>query len=91
VRTEDPAVRRRDSDVVYQITRDSEFERELHAQLDRFLSGTPRGSEAWLAFMMNGVPALRTLGWQITVDPKDRCACSPSRQPNLGGEVVALL
>ena len=68
--TEDPAVRRRDGDVVYQIARDSELERQLHAQLDRFLTGTARGGEAWLAFMMNGVPALRTLGWQITVDPE---------------------
>jgi superfamily II DNA or RNA helicase len=70
LRTEVPAVRQRDGDVVYQITRDSELERQLHAQLDRFLPGTARGGEAWLAFMMNGVPALRALGWQITVDPE---------------------
>ena len=70
LRIEDPAVRRRDGDVVYQITRNPEFERQLHSQLDRFLTGTPRGGEAWLAFMMNGVPALRTLVWQITVDPE---------------------
>jgi superfamily II DNA or RNA helicase len=70
LRTEDPAVRRRDGDVVYQITRDSELERQLHAQLDRFLTGAARGGEAWLAFMMNGIPALRALGWQITVDPE---------------------
>ena len=59
LRTEDPAIRRRDGDVVYQITRDRELERQLHAQLDRFLTGTARSGEAWLAFMMNGVPALR--------------------------------
>src|SRR5271167_389774 len=70
LRTEEPAVRRWDGDVVYQIKRDLEFEQELRAQLDRFLGGTPRDGEAWLAFMMNGVPALRTLGWQITVDPE---------------------
>jgi superfamily II DNA or RNA helicase len=70
LRTEDPAVRRRDGDVVYQITRDFELERQLHAQLDRFLTGTARGGGAWLAFMMNGVPALQALGWQITVDPE---------------------
>ena len=68
LRAEDPVVRRRDGDVVYQITRDFEFERQLHAQLDRFLTGTPRGGEEWLALMMNGVPALRALGWEITVD-----------------------
>jgi superfamily II DNA or RNA helicase len=70
LRTEDAAVRRWDGDVVCQITRDSELERQLHAQLDRFLTGTARGGAAWLAFMMNGVPALRALGWQITVDPE---------------------
>src|SRR5258708_37463097 len=70
LRTDDPAVRRRDGDVVYQITRDSELERQLRAQLDRFLPGTARGGEAWLAFMMNGGTALRALGLQITVDPE---------------------
>ena len=70
LRTEDAAVRRRDGDVVYQITRDSELERQLHAQLARFLTSTAPGGEAWLAFMMNGVPALRDLGWEITVDPE---------------------
>ncbi len=70
LRTEDAAVRRRDGDVVYQITRDSELERQLDAQLDRFLTNTARRGEAWLAFMMNGVPALRALGWEIIVDPE---------------------
>jgi superfamily II DNA or RNA helicase len=70
LRTEGPAVRRLDGNLVYQIRRDSELERQLHAQLDRFLPDTARGGEAWLAFMMNGVPALRALGWQITVDPE---------------------
>jgi superfamily II DNA or RNA helicase len=70
LRTEAPAVRRRDGEVVYQITRDCELERQLNAQLDRFLTGTARGGEAWLAFMMNGVPALRALGWEITVGPE---------------------
>ena len=67
--TENPAVRRWDGDVVHQITRDFDIERQLHSQLDRFLIGTPRRSEAWLAFMMNGVPSLRALGWEISVDP----------------------
>jgi superfamily II DNA or RNA helicase len=70
LRAEDPAVRRRNGDIVYQIARDCELERQLHAQLDRFLTSTARGGEAWLAFMMNGVPALRDLGWEITVDPE---------------------
>jgi superfamily II DNA or RNA helicase len=70
LRAEDPAVRRRDGDIVYQITRDCDLEQQLHAQLDRLLTGTARGGEMWLAFMMNGVPALRALGWEITVDPE---------------------
>jgi superfamily II DNA or RNA helicase len=67
---EHPAVRRWDGDVVYQIARDPAIERQLHAQLDRFLPGIPRDGEAWLAFMMTGVPSLRTMGWEITVDPQ---------------------
>ena len=70
LRTEDAAVRRRDGDVVYQITRDFELERQLQAQLDRFLTDTAPGGEAWLSLMMNGVQALRALGWEITVDPE---------------------
>jgi superfamily II DNA or RNA helicase len=69
LRTEDPAVRRRDGDVVYRITRDCELERQLRGQLDRFLAATARGGEAWFAFMLSGLPALRALGWEITVDP----------------------
>ncbi len=69
LRTEVPVVRVWDDAVVHQIRRDFDAERELRAQLDRFLGGTPRGAEAWVAFMMNGVPSLRTLGWEITVDP----------------------
>ena len=67
---ENPAVRRRHGDVVQQIARDFELERQLHAQLEQFLTGTAPGGEAWLAFMMNGVPALQALGWEITVDPE---------------------
>ena len=68
LRPEDSAVRQRDGDVVYQITRDCELERQLHAQLDRLLTGTAQGGGGWLQFMMNGVPALRALGWEIAVD-----------------------
>jgi superfamily II DNA or RNA helicase len=68
--TEGTAVRRRDGDVVHEITRNPEFERQLHSQLDRFMIGAQRSGEAWLAFMTDGVPALRTLGWDITVEPE---------------------
>ncbi len=35
-----------------------------------FLPAPARGAEAWLAFMMDGVPALRALGWEIAVEPE---------------------
>jgi superfamily II DNA or RNA helicase len=68
LRTED-SVRQWDGEVLHEIARDLDVERQLRAQLQRFLPDTPRDSEGWLAFMMNGVPALETLGWQISVDP----------------------
>jgi superfamily II DNA or RNA helicase len=70
LRPDELAVRRRDGDFVHQITRDSDWERQMHAQLERFLGGTALDGAAWLAFMMIGVPALRALGWQVTVDPQ---------------------
>jgi len=62
------SVRLWDGAVIHEIARDLEGERQLHAQLQRFLNA-PRNGAAWIAFMMNGVPALQTLGWQITIDP----------------------
>jgi superfamily II DNA or RNA helicase len=67
LRTAD-SVRQWDGEVIREITRDLDVERQLRAQLQGFLNA-PRDGAAWLAFMMNGVPALQTLGWQITVDP----------------------
>jgi superfamily II DNA or RNA helicase len=65
--TED-SVRQWDGEVIHEITRDLDVERQLRAQLQRSLNA-PSDDAAWLAFMMNGVPALQSLGWQITVDP----------------------
>jgi superfamily II DNA or RNA helicase len=62
------SVRQWDGDVIHETARDLDVECELRAQLERFLNA-PRDAAAWLAFMMNGVPALQDLGWQITVDP----------------------
>jgi superfamily II DNA or RNA helicase len=70
IHSEYPAVRRRNGDVVHQIARNCELERQMRAQLEQFLTSTARSGEAWLAFMMNGVPALRTLGWEIIVGPE---------------------
>ncbi len=67
LRTEE-TVRQWDGEVIHEIARDLGVERRLRAQLQRFLNA-PRDGAAWLVFMMNGVPALQTLGWQITVDP----------------------
>src|SRR3984885_3127718 len=67
LRTAD-SVRQWDGEVIREITRDLDVERHLRDQLQGFLNA-PRDGAAWLAFMMNGVPALQTLGWQITVDP----------------------
>jgi superfamily II DNA or RNA helicase len=57
-----------DGEVVREIARDPGMERRLRAQLQPFLNA-PQDGAAWLTFMMNGVPALQSLGWQITVDP----------------------
>jgi superfamily II DNA or RNA helicase len=67
LRTED-SVRQWDGEVIREITRDLDVERQLRAQLQRFLNA-PQNGAAWLTFMMSGVPALQTLGWKITVDP----------------------
>ena len=61
-------VRQWDGEVIHEITRDLDVERQLRAQLQSFLNA-PRDGAEWLAFMLNGVPALQSLGWQITVDP----------------------
>jgi superfamily II DNA or RNA helicase len=64
-----PVVRRWDGIVLHEIARDVDREHELGAQLRQYLPDTPGDAAAWLVFMMNGVPALRTRGWQVTVDP----------------------
>jgi superfamily II DNA or RNA helicase len=61
-------VRQWDGHVLHETTRDPDTERQFRAQLQRYLSA-PQDTAAWVAFMMNGVPALQTLGWQIIVDP----------------------
>ena len=74
LRPEDPVVRRLDGNVVHQIPRDIEAERQRHAQLAQFLpAGAERrpavavAGEEWLEFMMHGVPELRALGWDIAI------------------------
>jgi superfamily II DNA or RNA helicase len=62
------SVRQWDGEVVREIPRDRDTEGQLRAQLHRFLNA-PQNPAAWLEFMLTGVPALQTWGWQIHVDP----------------------
>ena len=68
LRTEDSVRQWDGGELIHEIMRDLDVEGQLRTQLQRFLNA-PRDAAAWLGFMMNGVPALQTLGWQITVDP----------------------
>lgn len=60
------SLRQWDGEVVREIPRDLDMECQMRAQLQRFLAA-PRDPSAWLAFMVNCVPALESLGWEITV------------------------
>jgi superfamily II DNA or RNA helicase len=70
----EPTVRHLNGDRVYEIERDHETERTLRAQLDAALGAQldadTRNDQAWLAFMMNGVPALQAMGWEIIADER---------------------
>ncbi|MDP9013723.1 MAG: SNF2-related protein, partial [Pseudomonadota bacterium] len=68
LRAEQATVRHMNGDIVHEIRRDREAERRLRTQLDEVLAETPRTGEAWLGLMMNGVPALRAAGWDVTTD-----------------------
>jgi superfamily II DNA or RNA helicase len=75
LRTAALVVSRLSGNVIYQIARDIEWERQRHTQLAQFLPADAPlmlafadAAEAWLEFMMNGVPALRALGWDIAID-----------------------
>lgn len=63
-----PAVRRLEGSTVHEIPRDLDKETRLRAELKGVLPETPRDGEAWLGFMMQGVPALQALGWELVVD-----------------------
>jgi superfamily II DNA or RNA helicase len=69
-------VRQLDGDHLYEIERDRETERMLRGQLDVLVAqfgvsaDNRQNSEAWLAFMVNAVPALRVMGWEIAADQR---------------------
>lgn len=63
----DGSVRRLDG-VVYEIPRDPDAEHALHAELDAVMRDAPQSPDAWLHFLLAGVPTLRERGWTIRID-----------------------
>lgn len=59
-----------DGHILYEIDRDHAAEQRLQAQLDRMPATTRQDSEAWLAFMMNAVPALQAEDWEVVADER---------------------
>jgi len=60
--------------VIYEIERDPAAEAQLIQRLDRALDEhgpglAGAGDAGWLAFMMRGVPALKTAGWEVIILP----------------------
>ena len=55
-------------DSLREIPRDRGREEEFESQLAGVLGVTPDDPATWLAFMMQGVPALQASGWEVTVD-----------------------
>jgi superfamily II DNA or RNA helicase len=64
------AVRLMAGDSLYEIPRDVDRERLFESQLAGVLGTVPQDRSAWLAFMMGGVPALKTAGWEVVVDER---------------------
>jgi superfamily II DNA or RNA helicase len=57
-------------DSLCEIPRDIERERLFESQLAEVLGTVPEDRSAWLAFIMGGVPALQTAGWEVAVDER---------------------
>jgi superfamily II DNA or RNA helicase len=53
---------------LYEVPRDRERERLFESQLANALGMLPQTRKAWLAFMMEGVPALQAAGWEVVTD-----------------------
>jgi len=54
-------------DVILEFQRDVDTERTLRQRVGAIIDDPPQGCDAWLSFMMNGVPALRDDGWCVTI------------------------
>jgi superfamily II DNA or RNA helicase len=57
-------------DSLHEIPRDFDRERLFQSQLADVLRTVPEDRSAWLAFMMVGVPALQSAGWEVVVDER---------------------
>jgi superfamily II DNA or RNA helicase len=64
---EHATVRQLMAGVLYEIPRDLAREREWHARLAQLLPATTDVREAWLAFMLEGIPALQAEGWSVSI------------------------
>jgi superfamily II DNA or RNA helicase len=67
VRGHQATVRKMADDVLYEIPRDRATEEVLRARLDRVLPKESSSSTAWLAFMLEQLPALQAEGWDMEV------------------------
>lgn len=70
LRAEQDTVRVMAGDILHEVDRNRDIERQLQARLDGVLQvGARHRSEAWLAFMANAAPALQAEGWEIVTEP----------------------
>ena len=67
---EHASVRQMLDGALYEIDRDHGVERQLQTQLERLLPAAAESREKWLAFMMDGIPALQADGWEVCIDSR---------------------
>ena len=57
-------------DSLYEIPRDLDRERLFESQLADVLGAVPEDRSGWLTFIIGGLPALQTAGWEVEVDER---------------------
>ena len=67
LKDEHATVRQMTDAVLYEIPRDLARERQWRARATQFLPAVTAVREAWLAFMLEGVPVLQSEGWEVHV------------------------
>jgi superfamily II DNA or RNA helicase len=67
VQDEHASVRQLMAGVLYEIPRDLTRELQWRARLARLLPGAAGVREAWLSFMLEGIPALQAEGWSVSI------------------------